>query len=299
MNIVLFGKSGILGSYFFKLLAGYDELELFAYDKESLDITDLQSVKTVFEKVKPFFVINCAAYTAVDDCETNLDTALLVNSSAVGEIAKLCNEYGSILIHFSTDYVFDGQNSSGYSENSAPSPINAYGRSKLEGEKNVISTLPNHYIVRTSWLYGENGKNFVDTMLKLAEEKDELNVVNDQFGAPTYAKDLAEAVLENFVEPYLKNADTHERWLDVKKDVFKECPAFGIYHLTNSGSCSWHEFALGIFEASGKNIKVNPVSSDEFKRPAKRPSYSILLNEKLPHLKSWQDGLKNYLKLKS
>lgn len=299
MNILLLGKSGMLGSYFLKLLAGDGDFEIFAYDRENLDITNTSALKKVFEAVHPFFVINCAAYTKVDDCEKNTDLAFKVNGSAIGEISRLCQSYGSILIHFSTDYVFDGENETGYTENDKPAPINVYGESKLEGETLITNIAEKHYLIRTSWLYGMGGKNFVDTMLELSETKSELNVVNDQFGSPTYAKDLADAVLKNFVEPYLKEADQHEHWLAKGKVVGDAVVPFGIYHLTNSGSCSWYEFAEEIFRLSEKNIKINPVSSEEFIRPARRPHYSILLNSKIDSLRDWKEGLKHYLDLKS
>jgi len=299
LNVLLLGKSGMLGSYFLKLLAGDNDFEIFAYDYGNLDITNTNALTEIFSAVHPFFVINCAAYTAVDDCEKNVDLAFKVNGYAVGEIAKLCKEHDSILIHFSTDYVFDGQKQSGYTENDTPSPVNLYGESKLTGEKLIMENTEKYYLIRTSWLYGLEGKNFVDTMLKLSETKNEINVVNDQVGSPTYAKDLAEAVLSNFVEPYLKEDEHHERWLAKGKVISDAVVPFGIYHLTNSGSCSWNEFSKEIFRLAGKDVKVNAISSEEFPRPAKRPHYSILLNGKVRLLRDWKDGLKHYLDLKS
>lgn len=296
MNILLLGKSGMLGSYFLKLLAGNSDFEIFAYDYEHLDITNNAELAEVFSAVHPFFVINCAAYTEVDACEKNVDLAFSVNGYAVGEIAKLCEIHDSILIHFSTDYVFDGQKKTGYTESDITSPINLYGESKLEGENAIMENTEKYYLIRTSWLYGLGGKNFVDTMLELGK-KGEVNVVNDQFGCPTYAKDLADAVLTNLVEPYLKEPDEHEHWLSKGKIISDaRCP-FGIYHLTNSGSCSWYEFAKEIFKLAGKDVKVNPVSSEEFPRPAQRPHYSILLNKKIEPLRDWKNGLKHYLEL--
>lgn len=299
MNILLLGKSGILGSYFLKLLAGDSDFEVFAYDYDHLDITDVSALKNVFETLNPFFVINCAAYTAVDECEKNADLAFRVNGEAVGEIAKLCKKHDSTLIHFSTDYIFDGQKKAGYEEDDKPDPLNVYGESKLEGERLIKENLTKYYLIRTSWLYGENGKNFVDTMLKLGEEKDELSVVDDQIGSPTYAKDLATAVLTYFVSPYLKTPNDHESWLGESHETGAECLEFGTYHLTNSESCSWYKFAQEIFKLAEKNVKVNPVDSTQFPRPARRPNYSILLNKKIAPLRSWKEGLKHYLELKS
>jgi dTDP-4-dehydrorhamnose reductase len=284
LKILLLGKSGMLGSYFLKLLTGSNDFEVFAYDYDTLDITNPESLAKTFDEVRPFFVINCAAYTAVDDCEKNPELAFKVNGHAVGEIASQCKKYNSILIHFGTDYIFNGEKESGYKEDGEiPDPINVYGESKLLGESLIFKNTDKFYLVRTAWLYGPNGKNFVDTMLELAKTKTSLDVVDDQIGCPTYTKDLAEAVIHNFIESYV--------------DGGKNVP-FGVYHLTNSGHCSWNEFARKIFEIFGKSIVVNKVTSDKFPRPAKRPHYSILLNTKLPSTTSWQEGLKNYLSLK-
>lgn len=288
----------MLGSYFIQLLAGNKDFEVFAYDYDKLDITDTEALSEVFSVTHPFFVINCAGYTAVDDCEKNVELAFRVNGYAVGEIAKQCKLHDSILIHFSTDYVFDGQKSTGYEESDIPSPLNIYGESKLEGENLIFENTNKYYLVRTSWLYGPNGKNFVDTMLELGKTKDELSVVDDQVGSPTYTKDLADTVIENFINPYLRDDDKHEHWLAKGKVISDAISHFGIYHLTNSGYCSWNEFAKEIFKLSGKNITVNKVSSAEFPRPAQRPHYSILLNTKLKPLRTWQDALKHYLELK-
>jgi dTDP-4-dehydrorhamnose reductase len=301
MNILLLGKSGMLGSTFLKLLVGEKDLTVFGFDYDTLDITDPEALKKVFEQVSPQFVINCAAYTAVDDCEKNEELAFKVNGYAAGEIARLSKIHNSILIHFSTDYIFDGQKKEGYKENeNSFAPLNKYGESKLIGEELIQKNTDRFYIARTSWLFGPNGKNFVDTMLTLAETKPELDVVDDQVGSPTYTFDLAKAVIKYFIEPYLNpNFEQHEHWLEEDGNVHERQLSFGIYHLTNSNFCSWNEFAKKIFRFSNKDIKVNKVTSDKFPRPAKRPHYSILLNTKMKHLRSWKDALKHYLDLKS
>lgn len=298
MNILLLGKSGMLGSLMLKLLAGDKDFEVFAYDHH-LDITDTDALVKVFSEVKPSFVLNCAAYTAVDDCEKNAESAMKVNALAVCEIAKLCKIHNSILIHFSTDYVFDGENPTGYKEDDTPNPLNVYGKSKLEGEKLIIANMEKYYIVRTSWLFGPNGKNFVDTIIEFGKTKPVVDVVYDQIGSPTYTKDLAEAVIENFIEPSLKEDDKHEHSLSGQGmpgggDVLP----FGIYHVTNSGTCRFCDFAEEIFRILGREVTVNKISSEKFNRPAKRPKCSILLNTKLQPLRPWQEGLKHYLDLK-
>lgn len=273
-KILLLGKSGMLGSCFEKHLQDL-KYEVFAFDREELDVTDIGSLHTAFAKIKPGFVINCAAYTAVDDAEGHRNEAFKVNAEAVGHVSKLSKEFGATLIHFSTDYVFNGKKSDGYDEKDEPEPINIYGESKLAGERLIAANMEKFYIIRTSWLFGSNGKNFVDTMLKLGAEKPELKVVNDQIGSPTYTEDLCQSVIEIFLQ-----------------NDFRD---FGIYHLTNSDTCSWYDFAKKIFEIKKMPAVVIPVSSSEFPRPAKRPKFSILRNTKTSALRSWQEALMAYL----
>lgn len=266
----------MLGSCFFNFFKDGRECELFAYDRDDLDITDKTLLRDAFKKSKPDIVINCSAYTNVDLAESERDLAFKINAEAVGEMARLCKESGAILIHFSTDYVFSGEKSGGYNEDDEPKAINVYGESKLEGEKSIRTNMEKYYIVRTSWLFGKNGRNFVDTMLKLGEQaiKDgtELKVVDDQIGSPTFTKDLCDAVIKNFIGQALP---------------------FGIYHLTNSKTCSWYEFAKKIFEIKNMNVRVKAVSSAQFQRPAKRPKCSILINNKIPIMRSWEEALKD------
>jgi dTDP-4-dehydrorhamnose reductase len=211
----------------------------------------------------------------VDDCEKNRDLAMKVNGEGPGNLAKICNQLGVILVHYSTDYIFNGQKTDGYDEDYYQvEPLSVYGESKALGEKLIKENCNKYYIVRTAWLYGKNGKNFVDTMVKEGQEKDEVRIVNDQYGSPTYAKDLA--------------GQTKEILLNLK-------PVFGIYHATNSGSCTWYEFTKEIFKLKDIKTKIIPCTTDEFPRPAKRPKYSILLNTKLPPMRPWQEALKDYL----
>lgn len=248
--------------------------EVFALGRKELDLTDFDKIDEVLLRINPDITINCTGYTAVDDAEENMEDAMALNAEAPRLIAESCKKVGSKLIHFSTDYVFNGNNESGYEENSETNPLNNYGISKSEGEKAIMHALDDSYIIRTAWLYGPGGNNFVDTMIKLGREKNELSVVNDQFGSPTFTRDLASYVVQNFV-------------LSDQKP--------GIYHLTNSGVCSWYDFAKEIFEIKSIDIDLKETTSEDFKRPAKRPRYSILKNTKLSDLRNWKEALRDYL----
>ena len=266
----MLGKSGLLGSYF---------SSPYSPSHEELDICSYEAVEKYISELKPDFVINCTGYTAVDDAEISGTGAFKLNAEAVGKLALFCEKAGSILIHFSTDYVFDGSDENGYTEDSIPSPVNIYGESKLKGEALVRENAPRHYIIRTSWLFGNPERDFVGTVLKLAKTRDELSIVADQIGSPTFAKDLAAAVKKNFIK---------------KSDL----PPFGIYHITNSGACSWYDFASEIFKQSNLEIKLHKVTSDAISRPAIRPHYSILRNTKLKKdLRPWDEALADYLSL--
>ncbi|MBD3360665.1 dTDP-4-dehydrorhamnose reductase [Candidatus Peregrinibacteria bacterium] len=289
----------MLGSCFFTSLSGREDFEMYAFNKSDLDITDNVALKSVFEEVSPDFVVNCAGYTAVDDCENNQELAFKVNGLAPGEIAKLCKKENACLVHFSTDYVFDGDKKDGYEENDETSPINVYGESKLKGEKMIAENMKQYYIVRTSWLFGENGRNFVSTVIQLSKTNDELKIVGDQLGSPTYTKDLSGSVIKNFLSPLLSNLPVqHKHNLHEESDKINKKPPFGIYHLTNSEITSWFKFAEKIFQILNIDVKLKEITSDELPRPAKRPKYSILLNTKIKDsLRSWEKALEAYLKL--
>ena len=262
----------MLGHELIEVFKGLHELTL--WDRDEIDIGDKEDVSEKITELNPDIVINAAAYTAVDDAETNNEIAYRVNGYAVGYLSGVCKEINSLFIHFSTDYVFDGGNKDGYTEDHpAASPLNEYGKSKLLGEKMISDINPRHYLVRTSWLFGKSGKNFIETMLRLASEGKDLKVVNDQIGSPTYAKDLAEKV----------------------RELVESKKPYGIYHITNSGTCSWFEFAKKIFELAKLDPRIQPVGTDQFPAPARRPNYSILINTKLSKLRDWQDALKDYL----
>lgn len=273
--ILVVGANGMLGKDLMALLGN----RATGVDIGEIDITSLESVLKVIGQIKPKVVINCAAYTDVDGCETNVTTAVAVNGEGVAHLAIACREVGALLVQISTDYIFDGSKGSPYLEDEQPHPLSIYGESKLAGEMNA-AFCPDYLIVRTQWLYGIHGKNFVETMLKLGNEKTELTVVNDQIGSPTWTVDLAKAIIAL--------VDSGKR---------------GIYHAANSGYCSWNDFAKAIFDESAMNITVKPMTTQELNRPAPRPLYSTLDCSKLTAAtgfqpQPWHDALKQYLVLR-
>jgi len=293
MKVVILGAKGMLGRDLGKVF--YD-LSPYLLDKDELDVTNEKGTSALFRNLKPDLVINAAAYTDVDGCETNKDLAMKVNADAPGYLARASRDVGAVFVHYSTDYVFDGGKSEGYKEDEEPGkftrrgggPLNFYGESKLAGENAVREVGGNYYLIRASWLFGLGGPqvdgrpiNFIETILRLAQEKDELKVVNDQHGKPTFSLDLARKTRE---------------LVEGKED-------FGIYHITNEPVSTWCDFACeivkrGLAPKSGQGPNVIPCASDEFPRPAKRPRYSILLNTKRPLLRSWQEALAEYLSLR-
>ena len=269
MKIVILGANGMLGK---DLAEAFSDFDVYPFTKLELDITDARLLGQKLKAVKPDFVINAAGYTDVDGCETNQELAYNVNAKGVKNIAVSCSKYGSILIHISSDYVFDGEKD-GYKEDDKPNPINAYGDSKYKGELYIGDVFKKYYLIRTSWLFGKNGRNFVDTILKLSNTKTQLEIVNDQRGSPTYTKDLSAAI----------------------KNMTHNNPEFGVYHITNSGVCTWFEFAKEIIKTKGLKVSIVPISSGKLSRAAKRPKCSVLINSKLPKLRNWKEAVKDYL----
>lgn len=269
-KLLILGANGMLGH---ALINEFTLDDIIVGDLPEFDLTQPQDLKTKILSIQPEVIINAAAYTDVDGCETEKQLCNLVNGKAVGSLAKIAREIGAIIVQISTDYVFGGENKDGYKEGDKTNPINIYGQSKKLGEKLLKQNADKFYLIRTAWLYGPYGKNFVDTIIKLARERKELSVVSDQFSNPTYTKDLAAAI--------------HQILLDKKP--------FGIYHQTNQGSCSWYNLSCKIKEIKGLDIEVIPVNSTAFPRPALRPKYSILINTKLPNLRPWEEALKDYL----
>lgn len=288
MKILITGSKGQLGNELKDIInKGYSEIgkvsecinnsQVFDFDVDKLDITDLKSVKNVLNTIKPDVVINCAAATNVDGCESDEDFAFKVNALGPRNLAMVCEEIGAKLVQVSTDYVFSGIGEKPLTEYDLTAPYSVYGKTKLLGENYVREFCSKYYIVRTAWLYGYVGHNFVYTMRRLGKEKDSINVVNDQIGNPTHANDLAYHIL--------KLIETDE---------------YGVYHCTGKGECSWYDFAKMIIELSGEECIVNPCTSEEYKTPAKRPEYSSLDNMMLRNtvgdeMRNWQDAIKSFI----
>ena len=274
MKILITGSNGMLGYDLKEVLRKNHELILTT--SKTLDITDKKhTIEFILDK-KPDIVINAAAYTDVDGCEENQDIAYAVNGEGVRNLALACNEIDCPLVHISTDYIFNGKKDKPWVEDDGVGPISIYGKSKLKGEEAIIEILDKYFIVRTAWLYGINGKNFPKTMLELAKDHTEITVVYDEVGTPTYTLDLANGISKLI-----------------------ETDFYGIYHLTNSGSCSWCEFARYIFEVANINVKVIPVTA--FARPAPRPSYSVLenknwINNGFNPFRGYKEAIKEYIK---
>ena len=276
MKILITGAYGMLGSDLREVLKNQ---ELIVTGSKDLDITDEEKVVEFVCENSPELVINAAAYTAVDDCETHYDDAYAVNAIGPKNLAIACNKLDIPLVHISTDYVFDGTKRTPLIEADKLGPQSAYGKTKLAGEEFIQENTDKYFILRTAWLYGLHGNNFVKTMLDLAENHDEITVVDDQVGSPTYSFDL-DVAISNL--------------------LFSD--KYGLYHVTNEGECSWYEFAKLIFELSNIDVKVVPVTTEEFPRPAPRPHYSVLNNKKwnssgFVPMRTYQEALSEYLSL--
>ena len=254
------GGNGQLAQCLKEIVKYHDELDITFQDLPDLDITNKQQLESYFSNNELDYCINCAAYTAVDLAEEQSELAYAVNAEGPKNIAMLCLKYNIKLIHISTDFVFDGQQRTPYSETDAPNPLSVYGASKLQGERNIQDVMENYFIVRTSWLYSEYGKNFMKTMLKLSETRDQISVVSDQIGSPTYAGDLAAALT---------------------KIVLSSSTNYGVYHYSNLGTTSRYDFAVEIFKQFGKTIEVKPIKTKDYPTAAKRPKYSVLETTKI------------------
>lgn len=280
-RILVTGGCGLLGTAIGRVLSDRPSVVLTRPDRRELDITDADAVGGLIERFKPSLVINCAAYTKVDDCEKNEELANRVNGDGAGIVAKAAAEAGAKLIHLSTDYVFEGNATKPYQENhpvGSPERLTAYGRSKLLGEQRVQAACPDALIVRTAWVYGPDGPCFPKTILKAAREKPELPGVDDQTGSPTYTLDLARAILR-----------------------LAEIDARGIVHVTNTGQCTWYELACELIRLAGLSVQVLPVTTEQFPRPAPRPKFSVLDNSRYVQLtgapmRPWREAVADYLR---
>jgi dTDP-4-dehydrorhamnose reductase len=283
LNILITGSNGQLGSELKEVSAIYPFYNFIFTDIAELDITDEQEVELFFSETNIDVLVNCAGYTAVDRAEDEPDLAKLINYEAIANLVKVCKKYDTYLVHISTDYVFDGRNNRPYTEDDRPNPASTYGKSKLAGEEAMMSCLEKGMIIRTSWLYSSFGNNFVKTILKKGAETGKLDVVDDQFGCPTYARDLAHVILE--ILP--KALSTH---------------AFEILHYSSEGQCSWYEFAKAAIRIANIPCQVNPVSSAQYPQKAPRPVYSVLDITKIKEkfgiiIPDWKDSLRECVKL--
>jgi dTDP-4-dehydrorhamnose reductase len=272
MRLLVTGAAGMLGTDVVACAAGHD---VIALARAELDITDADAVRAAVRDVRPEAIVNCAAWTDVDGAEANEDAATRINGDGAGHVAAAAAEAGAHVVHVSTDYVFPGDASTPYAEADPIGPRTAYGRSKLAGEIAVAAAAPDaHAIVRTAWVFGPHGKNFVDTMLSLAATRDELTVVDDQVGCPTYTGHLAQALIQ------IAERRTH-----------------GMLHVAGGGACTWFELARAAFERAGIKVEVHPCTTADFPRPAPRPAYSVLGSTRsdAPVLAPWQEGLTAHL----
>jgi dTDP-4-dehydrorhamnose reductase len=279
-KILVTGSNGQLGSELKELSAQYPQFQFTFLNRSEASIDDSIALAKAFEKFHPNYVINCAAYTAVDKAEEEEKLALTINGIAVGALAALCKAYDAKFIHISTDYVFDGNDKEPIKETNKTNPVSAYGKTKLAGEELAIENNPASIIIRTSWVYSSYGKNFVKTMIRLMQEKERINVVNDQYGSPTYAADLASAILQ------IINSG---EWVP------------GIYNYSNEGVISWFDFAQKIKELISSPCIVQPIPTEQYPTPAKRPKYSVLDKSKIQQifhiqLKPWEESLKLCIK---
>lgn len=277
MKILVTGSKGQLGRELCETLNLINDVQVIGHDRDTLDITNWSELLQEIESIRPNVIINAAAYTNVDGCETDYNGAYAVNVIGARNVARAAQILGAKVIHISTDFVFDGNKGASYFEYDATNPLSVYGKTKLAGEWAVRNECRNHFIIRTSWLYGKYGNNFVKTMIKIGKQNDEIKVVTDQIGSPTYATDLV--------------------------DVIQKClysDAFGVYHFSNKGNCSWNEFAKEIFFQMKMNTVVKDTTSVEFIRPATRPAFSVMDTDMIQasleiEIKSWQESLASFI----
>ena len=275
MVVLVTGGNGQLGQALQFIAGNYPQIVFHFIGSADLDITQKSRTENIFQSIKPDFCINAAAYTAVDKAETESETAKAINVDGVRNLAEVCKESKTILIHISTDFVFDGNKNRPYTEEDSTNPQSVYGQTKRDGENEILEILPDYFILRTSWVYSQFGNNFMKTMLKLAQQRMHLNVVNDQTGTPTHAIDLAEAIV---------------------KVILSGSKNFGIYNFSNEGEASWYDFAREIFELNSIEIDLKAIPTTDFPTPAKRPKYSVLDKSKIKKefripINTWKEAL--------
>ena len=293
-KILVTGSNGQLGMELQQLAPAYPSFQFIFTNRTEFSLDDFDSINNFIALHQPQYLINCAAYTAVDKAETEKELAFKINTEAPGIIAAACKANNVQLIHISTDYVFNGMGNTPYKEDNATDPVNLYGESKLEGEKKVMQLNPGSIIIRTSWVYSEFGKNFVKTMLRLMADKDEISVVSDQSGTPTYAADLADAIVQLILT--LENPTHLPIETGTPPDSYRDSTHPGIYHFSNEGHITWYDFAMAIKELTGSSCIVNPIPTSQFPTAAKRPFYSVLDKTKIQQtfgvqVKDWKKSL--------
>jgi dTDP-4-dehydrorhamnose reductase len=278
MVVLVTGGKGQLGQAIASISQNYPGLVFHFANSSEIDITDKNKLSEAFEKIRPDFCVNAAAYTAVDNAESEPEKATLINVDGARNLAEACKAWDCTLIHISTDFVFDGQKKTPYAETDETNPQGIYGMTKRLGEEAIETVSGKYFIIRTSWLYSEFAQNFMKTMLRLAKERDSLGVVSDQIGTPTYAGDLAEAIMNI---------------------IGSGSESYGIYHFSNEGSASWYYFAKRIFKINDVNIDLKPITTTQFPTPAKRPEYSVMDKTKIKNtfgitIKHWEESLKRF-----
>ncbi|MCK4842921.1 MAG: dTDP-4-dehydrorhamnose reductase [Methylococcales bacterium] len=283
-SILVTGANGQLGQSINSIAPEYPEYQFHFVTRNQLDLSDIENITTYFQKNNFDLIINCAAYTAVDKAEQEAELADAINHQAVKKLAEIAKEQSTVLIHISTDYVFDGTSYKPYVETNQVNPQSNYGASKLKGERALQIISPEGCIIRTSWVYSEFANNFVKTMIKLGQQRDQLSVIFDQIGSPTYAKDLAQAIMK----------------IVANNGLIKHTK-LPIYNFSNEGVCSWYDFAKAIFEMNNINCNVSPIETKDYPTPAKRPHYSLLNKAKIKLdydliIPYWKDSLKSCLK---
>jgi dTDP-4-dehydrorhamnose reductase len=270
-TILILGANGMLGSELIEVLSDYFPI---GWTREDCDLTNIDEIRQKVLDLAPHFIINAAGYTAVDKAEEEPELANMVNGTAVGVLAEVADKLKAPIFHFSTDYVFDGQKIGGYNEADQPSPINAYGYSKYLGEKLLQEKTDNFYLIRFSWLFGRYGKNFVDLMIQMGQKLDKLMVIDDQYGRPTYTRDLAMRV-RNFIE---------------------NRPEYGIYHLSNEGpKTTWYNLAKTSLELKNISVIIDPCTTEDYPLPARRPQNSVLTNNKIELMRDWREAVEEHL----
>ena len=282
MVVLVTGASGQLGQAIKSIANQYLEIDFKFYNSSELNIVDLEQCESIFYKAQPDFCINAAAYTAVDKAESEPEKARLINVTGAENLAKICKQFHTVLLHISTDFIFDGTSSKPYIEEDIPNPTGVYGQTKLEGEKAIQAILEKYFIIRTSWVYSEFGTNFMKTMLRLGNERDSISVVNDQIGTPTNAVDLAEVLMKIITSCHAEVISPSD---------------YGIYNFSNEGKCSWYDFAKKIFEINKIEIDLQAIPTSAYPTLAKRPCYSVLDKSKIKkvfgvEVLDWEESLK-------